>query len=215
MSLKLYFHPLASFCWKTLIALYENGTAFEPQVVDLWTEPSRSEFLRVWPLGKFPVLVDAARGVTLPESTIIIEYLAQYYPGATALLPSDPDRAREVRLRDRVYDLHVHERMQKIVTDRLRPPGKNDPHGVEQARTDLQTAYAMLDREMAAREWAAGEFFTMADCAAAPALYYANRVQPFAATHANLARYLDRLQQRPAFARVLTEAEPYFKMFPG
>jgi glutathione S-transferase len=215
MSLKLYYHPLASFCWKALIALYENGTAFEPQLVELASETSRADFFRLWPLGKFPVLRDEQRKVTVPESSIIIEYLAHYYPGRTALLPPDADLAREVRLRDRLYDHYVHQPMQKIVIDKLRPPGKNDAHGVEMARAELQTAYAMLDVEMANRQWAAGDTFTMADCAAAPALYYANRVQPFGEPHRNLDRYLGRLKDRPAFARVLEEAQPYFKNFPG
>jgi glutathione S-transferase len=178
MSLKLYFHPLASFCWKALIALYENDTPFEPHVVDLVNETSRAEFKKIWPIGKFPVLRDDARDVTVPESSIIIEYLSQHYPGRSQLVPTDADLARQTRLRDRFYDLYVHEPMQKIVGDRLRPPGKNDPHGVEQARTQLQTAYGMIDREMAAKTWAMGDAFTMADCAAAPALFYANKVLP-------------------------------------
>jgi glutathione S-transferase len=120
----------------------------------------------------------------------------------------------QVRLRDRFYDLHVHEAMQKIVGDRIRPDGKRDPFGVEQARATLTTAYDVIEREMAKKTWAIGDAFTMADCAAAPALYYANKVQPLGATHANIASYLERLQARPSFARVLREAEPYFSMFP-
>jgi len=215
MSLKLYFHPLASFCWKALIALYENDTPFEPHIVDLADATSRADFIRVWPIAKFPVLRDDAKDRTIPESSIIIEYLAQHYPGRTQLVPADPDLARQTRFRDRFYDLYVHAPMQKIVTDKLRPAGNNDPHGVEQARTLLQTSLGMIDRDMAARTWAMGEAFSMADCAAAPALFYANKVMPFACTHSNAAAYLDRLMQRPSFARVLEEAQPYFKMFPG
>jgi glutathione S-transferase len=214
MSLKLYFHPLASFCWKALIALYENDTPFEPHVVDLVNETSRAEFKKIWPIGKFPVLRDDARDVTVPESSIIIEYLSQHYPGRSQLVPTDADLARQTRLRDRFYDLYVHEPMQKIVGDRLRPPGKNDPHGVEQARTQLQTAYGMIDREMAAKTWAMGDAFTMADCAAAPALFYANKVLPFDGTHKNAAAYLGRLMKRPSFARTVKEAQPYFALFP-
>ena len=214
MSLKLYFHPLASFCWKALIALYENDTPFEPHVVDLANETSRAEFKKIWPIGKFPVLRDDARDVTVPESSIIIEYLSQHYPGRSQLVPTDADLARQTRLRDRFYDLYVHEPMQKIVGDRLRPPGKNDPHGVEQARAQLQTAYGMIDREMAAKTWAMGDAFTMADCAAAPALFYANKVLPFDGTHKNAAAYLGRLMERPSFARTVKEAQPYFGLFP-
>ena len=214
MSLKLFFHPLSSFCHKVLIALYENDTAFEPHIVDLGNEISRAEFLQVWPIGKFPVLRDEARDQTIPESSIIIEYLAQHYPGKAALVPADADLARETRLRDRYYDLHVQVPMQKIVGDRLRPEGKNDPHGVGQAKASLMTAYTMIEQDMATQTWAMGDQFSMADCAAAPALFYANMVLPFSDTHKNVATYFDRLMQRPSFIRVLKEAQPYFKLFP-
>ena len=124
MCLTLYMHPLASFCQKVLIALYENDTPFEPRIVDLADETSRAEFLKLWPIGKIPVLRDEARDRTIPESSIIIEYLAQHYPGKMQLVPADPDLARQTRLRDRFYDLYVQEPMQKIVTDRLRPGGE-------------------------------------------------------------------------------------------
>jgi glutathione S-transferase len=215
MSLKLYFHPLASFCWKPLIALYENDTPFEPQIVDLMDRDSSAAFRRVWPIGKFPVLHDAAKERTIPESSTIIEYLAQHYPGRTQLVPTDPDVARQVRFTDRLYDLYVHQPMQKIVTDRIRPEGRHDPHGVEEARALLGTSLGMIDEEMASKAWAVGETFGMADCAAAPALFYADKVMPLADAHRNAAAYLQRLMQRPSFARVLEEAQPYFKMFPG
>lgn len=215
MTLKLYFHPLASFCWKPLIALYESGTPFEPHIIDLGDPQSTAAFKRVWPIGKFPVLRDEARNRTVPESTTIIEYLDLHYPGGAKLVPDDPDLAREVRLQDRFYDHHVHHPMQKIVTDRIRPAGKNDPHGVEEARALLCTALDMVERDMAGKTWAAGDAFTMADCAAAPALFYADKVMPLAAGHATAMAYLARLKQRPSFARVLEEAEPYFKFFPA
>jgi len=214
MSLKLYYHPLASFCWKALIALYENDTPFAPHVVDLGDPAANAAFKRIWPIGKFPVLRDDARDRTIPESSIIIEYLAQHYPGTTDLVPRDADLARQVRLDDRFYDLYVQEPMQKIVTDRLRPAGKNDPHGVEQARALLQTSLGMVDEDMAGKTWAVGGAFSMADCAAAPALFYADKVMPLGESHKNAAEYLQRLMQRPSMARVLEEAQPYFKMFP-
>jgi glutathione S-transferase len=213
MSLKLYYHPLASFCWKVLIALYENDIVFEPVIVDLMDENSRAAFLKVWPVGKFPVLRDDSTGRTIPESTIIIEYLEQHYPGRVKFLPADPDQALETRLRDRFYDRYVHEPMQKIVTDRLRPPGESDAHGVELARGEILSSYRIIDEEMSARRWAAGSTFTLADCAASPALFYANKVEPFGA-HKNVADYLERLMDRPSFARVLREAQPYFDLFP-
>lgn len=213
-SLKLYMHPLASFCQKVLVAFYENDTSFEPHIVDLANETSRADFKKIWPIGKFPVLRDEAKDRTIPESSIIIEYLAQHYPGKTQLVPADADLARETRLRDRFYDLYVDEPMQKVVTDRLRPVGKNDPHGVEQARTLLQTAYDMIDEDMKTKTWAMGDAFSMADCAAAPALFYANLAMPFGDTHKNAAAYLGRLMERPSFARAVREAQPYFALFP-
>ena len=215
MSLTLHMHPLASYCWKVLIALYENETPFEKQIVNLADGAERAGFRKLWPIGKFPVLRDSAADRVIPESSNIIEYLAEFFPGKIALLPLAADAAREARLRDRVYDLYVHEPMQKIVTDKLRPEGKSDPYGVELARTLLTTSYTMLDREFMSKTWAAGEAFTLADCAAAPALYYANLVQPFIAPFPNLGAYMKRLLERPSFVRVLTEAEPYFAQFPG
>jgi glutathione S-transferase len=215
MSLTLYYHPLASYCWKALIALYENDTPFEPHIVDLMDPTSAAAFKKIWPIGKFPVLRDEARGVTVPEASIVIEYLALHYPGRTQLVPTDPEQAWRVRLGDRIYDHYVNDPMAKIVTDRIRPAGRNDPHGVEEARTLLRTALDVVEAETAGRTWAVGEAFTMADCAAAPALFYADKVMPFAGTHRHAAAYLARLTQRPSFARVLQEAQPYFKMFPG
>jgi len=214
MTLKLYFHPLSSFCQKVLIALYENGTPFEPQLVDLSDPTSRAEFLRVWPIGKFPVLFDDARGRTIPESSIIIEYLAQRYPARVPLVPADAELARETRARDRFYDHYVQQPMQKVVGDRRRPPGMGDPRGVEAARAMLTTACGMVDQDMATKRWAMGESFSMVDCAAAPALFYANLVMPLADTHKNAAAYLGRLMERPSFARVVEEARPYLHLFP-
>src|SRR5262249_50799742 len=145
-------------------------------IVDLADETSRTRFQRLWPIGKFPVLHDEAKDRTLPESSIIIEYLTQHYPGKTQLLPAEATLALEVRRLDRFYDLYVHEPMQKVVGDRLRPTGKNDPHGVHQANALLQTSYSIIDQEMRNKTWATGDSFSMADCAAAPALYYANLV---------------------------------------
>ncbi len=214
MSLKLYLHPLASYCHKALIALYENDTPFEAIIVDLGNETERAALLKLWPIGKFPVLRDDARDQTVPELTVIIEYLDRYYPGNTRFIATDADTAWRTQLSDRFYDLYVHEPMQKIVVDRLRPAGKNDSFGVEEARARLKTSYGMIEREMANRTWAMGEAFSLADCAAAPALFYANKVAPFG-DHGYVAAYFDRLKARPSYARVLREAEPYFAMFPG
>jgi glutathione S-transferase len=213
MSLVLYFHPLASFCWKPLMALYENGTPFEGNIVDLANEESRKAFFDLWPVGKFPVLQDRARGRLVPESSIIIEYLAAHYPGPVDLV-STGGAARQIRLADRFYDLYVQEPMQKVVGDRLRPQGSTDPFGVDQARAQLRNSYAIIDKDMEGKQWAMGEALTMADCAAMPALFYANKVEPFCAGQRNLAAYHDRLLGRPSAARIIEEAGPYFKFFP-
>jgi glutathione S-transferase len=168
----------------------------------------------VWPLAKFPVLRDEARGCTVAEATIVIEYLHAHYPGGARLIPGDVDAAWKTRMWDRVFDHYVHEPMQKVVTDRLRPPGGNDPHGVEEAEAQIRDAYRLVDEEIGSRAWAMGDDFSLADCAAAPALFYANTILPFDESHVNLPAYLTRLMSRSSFLRVLKEAEPYFQMFP-
>lgn len=214
MALTLYLHPLSSYCHKALIAFYENGIPFTPQIVDLSNAESAAAFKKIWPVGKFPVLRDGDRVV--PESTSIIEYLAQNFPGPVKLVPDAPDAALAVRALDRFYDLHIHNNMQRIIGDRLRPAGKKDAFGVAQLRAALDTALAVAEKDMAGRRWAAGDDFTLADCAAAPALFYADRViAPLAPAYPNLAAYLGRLKQRPSYARALAEAAPYFHLVPA
>jgi glutathione S-transferase len=212
MSLTLYFHPLSSFCWKALIALCEADIAFTPRLVDLGDPDDRAAFQAVWPLAKFPVLTDSTRNETLPESTIIIDYLAQRYPGAAGLIPSDPNLALKARLLDRLFDSYVHLPMQQVVAERLRPAGKADPFGAEQARGLIRQGYDLL-APMVAAPWAVGETFTLADCAALPALYYADYAVPLAGWP-KLTSYLDRLMARPSVARVLDEAKPFLQHFP-
>ncbi|HEY2758511.1 MAG TPA: glutathione S-transferase family protein [Pseudolabrys sp.] len=213
--LTLYMHPLSSFCQKALIALYENDTPFTPRHVDLMDEAQSAAFKTMWPVGKFPVLRDEVAKQTIPESTTIIEYLAQRYPGPTKLIPDDADAAYEARALDRFYDFHVHLVMQKIIGDRLRPEGQKDGLGVEQARSALHTALGLAEKDMAARNWAAGEAFSIADCAAAPTLFYVNMaVMPLNGAYPNLTAYLDRLTKRPSYARALKEAEPFLQYVP-
>ena len=214
MSLTLYFHPLASYCWKALIAFYENDTPFTPQKVDLGNPAERAALLKLWPIGKFPVLGDDARGKTVPESSIIIEYLDRHYPGPTRFIPADPELALQTRLRDRFYDLYVHLPMQKIMVDRLWPADKKDPRGVEEAKAQLRTSYAMIEQQMSAGTWAMGEAFSLADCAAAPPLFYGSMAVSFGEDQKNLRAYFERLKARPSIARVMKEAEPYFNMVP-
>ena len=216
MTLTLHFHPLSSYCQKVLIALYENGTPFEKQIVNLGDTDSAAAFRKLWPVGKMPGLHDSSGDRAIPESSIIIEYLQQHYPGGTALIPAEPAAALNTRLADRFYDLHVHDPMQRIVGDKLRPADKRDPYGVEAAKAILRSSYGIVDGEMALdqRTWAIGEAFTLADCAAAPPLFFANKLVPFA-EFKHLAAYFDRLSQRPSVARAFSEAEPFLKFFPG
>ena len=213
MALTLYFHPFSSYCQKALIALYENGTPFTPKIINLGDAASAAELKRVWPIGKFPVLRDEARGETIPESSIIVEYLARHYPGPVKLIPTDPDIALKVRQRDRFLDLYINDPMSKIVTDNFRPSGKNDPHGVEMARQMLPRAYDVLEAELGGA-WGVGDTFTLADCAAAPFLFYANLVAPISDRHIKLIAYFNRLAARPSFVRALRDAEPYHKGTP-
>jgi glutathione S-transferase len=214
-ALTLYMHPLSSYCQKVLIALYENAIPFAAHNVDLGDPVARAQFEKVWPIAQFPVLRDAERERTVPESSVIIEYLGRHYPGPVTLIPEDPERAAQVRAADRFYDLHIHQHMQKIVTDNLRPAGGHDPVGVGQARARLRTALRLAESEMAGRSWAAAEQFSIADCAAAPALFYTNRIMPLSHEFPHLGSYLERLTGRPSYARALAEAQPYFARFPG
>ncbi|MFZ5669364.1 MAG: glutathione S-transferase family protein [Pseudomonadota bacterium] len=214
MALTLFFHPLSSYCHKVLIALYENETPFEPVSVNLGDPDEAAALRALWPVGKFPVVRDGASGRVVPESSIVIEYLDRRHPGPTRFIPADPDLALETRLRDRFIDIYVHGPLQKVVDDVLRPAGSKDPLGVERARAELARGWDMLSEAVGEGPWMMGEAFTLADCAAAPALFYASRVLPFGAAHAPLAAYLERVKARPSYARVLREAEPYFGMLP-
>ena len=214
MSLILYMHPLASFCHKVLIALYEKEVPFHPVTVDLGDPGSAAPLLRRWPAAKIPVLYDTTRDRTVPETSIIVEYLQEHYPGPVPLLPADPDRRLDARLWDRFFDLHVSVPMQKIVTDRLRPEAERDDLGVVEAHRTLDVSYDMADAHLRERSWAAGEAFTLADCAAAPGLFFAGIVHPFGEARPALATYFNRLAARPSVARTLREARPFFPLFP-
>jgi glutathione S-transferase len=212
MPFTLYYHPLSSFCWKTLIALYEADIAFEPRQVNLSDPADRAAFEAVWPLAKFPVLRDHAVDKTIPESSVIIEYLARTRLSAASLVPSDPDVAMQTRLVDRLIDSYIHAPFQQIVSERMRPDGEHDPFGVEKSRSQIRSGYKLV-APMIAGPWAMGETFTMADCAALPALFYADYAVAVA-DWPELAAYLSRLKARPSVARVLAEAKPFFQYFP-
>ena len=212
-ALTIFMHPLASYCWKALIALYEVNAPFRVEMIE--GRPADNEKLRrLWPIAKMPVLHDAARGDVVPEASIIIEYLQQHYPAPTSLIPHDPGLQLQVRLWDRFFDLYVHTPLQKLVNDRLRPPGQQDSTGATEARATLGGAYALLEERMKSRDWVAGDSFTMADCAALPALFYCAAAQPFSPSHPHLTGYLERLLTRPSVQRVIDGARPYFHLFP-
>jgi glutathione S-transferase len=213
MTLSLYYHPLSSFCWKALIALYEADVAFEPRLVNLGDPAERAAFQAVWPLAKFPVLRDEGRGRTVPESSLIVEYLARTQPSAASLIPADPELAMRARLLDRLIDSYIHVPFQQVVAERLRPADKHDPYGAEQNRAAIRQGYDLIAPMIEGEGWAMGEAFTAVDCAALPALFYADYGVPLAGWP-SLAAYLGRLKARPSVARVLAEAEPYFQYFP-
>lgn len=209
-GLTLYAHPFSSFCGKVLIALYENATPFTYLMLDNGDASNRLREL--WPIVRFPLLTDGDR--TIPETTIIIEYLQQHYPGRTRFIPDDPELALEVRFMDRFFDTYVMERMQKIVFDVIRDEKDRDPYGVKQAREMLDKAYGWLDGRLEGRRWAAGEAFSMADCAAAPSLFFADWVHPIPAQLSVLKDYRRRVLAHPAVSRVVDEARPYRHLFP-
>lgn len=214
MTLTLYYHPFSSFCQKALVALYEREVPFEGVVIDFADAEQKALLEGLWPMGKFPVLRDEARGATVPESSLIVEYLDRIHPGPTPLVPADPDAALQARLWDRFFDNYVEHPLQKAVGDSLRPEGVRDPHGVEEAKALLARAYDLLEKALGEDgAWVAGEAFTLADCGAAPALFYANMVRPFAG-RPRLEGYYARLRSRPSFARVVDEAREYRSYFP-
>lgn len=209
----LYAHPFSSYCQKVLIALYENDTAFTYRLLGSEDDPEAfAELAALWPMKRFPLLVDD--GETVIEASIIIEHLMQQHPGPVRLIPDAPDEALEARKMDRFFDNYVMTPMQRIVGDHLRPADKRDPYGVDEARAMLDTAYGWLDGVMQDRDWAAGDGFSLADCAAAPALFYADWAHPIGDAFPAVRDYRRRLLARPSFARAVDEARPYRPLFP-
>lgn len=208
--MKLYGHPFSSYTQKALIALYENGRSFEFR--NLGEPAIAAEHARLWPMRKMPLLDDKGRLVM--ETTTIIEYLDARHPGPARMVPAEAEAAVTVRMLDRIFDNYVMTPMQRIVADHLRAPDQRDPKGVAEAHAMLDTIYGWLERELAGREWAAGDHFTLADCAAAPSLFYADWVHPIGAAFPALRAYRARLLARPSFARCVEEARPYRKLFP-
>ncbi|RXF72694.1 glutathione S-transferase family protein [Hansschlegelia zhihuaiae] len=212
MTLKFYGHVFSSYTQKAFIAFYEKNVPFELRHLSPDNPDVAQEWLGLWPIARFPVLV--ADGETVVEATSIIEWLDIERPQAPRLIPEDRRLALDVRTRDRIFDNYVMTPMQTIVFDRLRPEGDKDPFGVAKAHELLDRSYAWLDGEMASREWAAGDDFTLADCAAAPSLFYADWVHPLDG-RPNLIAYYERLRRRPSFARCVEDARPARELFPG
>jgi glutathione S-transferase len=211
-ALTLHQHPFASYCWKALIALYEREVPFTSVQID--DEADRARLAELWPMASMPLLEDAEAGLALPESTIVVEYLDRF-GDAPPLIPADPEAALRARLWDRVIDGHVQTPMQKIVGDNLRPDGARDPHGVEEARAKLDQIYPVLDSRLRENDWLAGPDFTLADCAAAPGLFYARAVRRWdEAALPDLTRYYEALTERPSVARTIDEARPFRHLFP-
>ncbi|GAC1581867.1 MAG: glutathione S-transferase family protein [Sphingomicrobium sp.] len=208
--LQLFAHPFSSYCQKVLIPLWADETPFEYRRLDDEHPENMEELRRHWPLGKFPLLLDDAQAVV--ESTPIIEHLQARYPGPNRWIP-DGEAGRRVRFLDRFFDQYIMERMQQTVANALRPDGSKDESGVAQARADLNTAYDWLDQQIG-NTWAVGETFTLADCAAAPSLFYADWVERIGPSRPRLAAYRARLLAHPAVARAVDEGRPYRPYFP-
>ncbi len=209
--MKLYAHPFSSYSQKALIAFYENETPFEFLSVE--DRRALKDLATLWPIRRFPLLIDGEH--TVMEATSIIEHLAVHHPGPVRLIPADPAAAAEVRMLDRIFDNYVNRPQQDIIFEVIRPKRANrDPHGVARSREMLQTIYAWLDQQMAGREWAAGDDFTMADCAAAPALFYADWTEEIPAELTTLKAYRARLLARPSVARCVEDARPFRPYFP-
>jgi len=212
MTLKLYAHPFSSYCQKVLIALYENDTPFDYRRLEVGDEQAIAELEALWPIKRFPVLVDGER--TIVEASIIIEHLGLEHPGPVRLVPEDARAALQVRMMDRFFDNYVSTPQQRIVFDSIRPAEHRDSYGVAEARAMLDRAYGWLDGSMAGRRWAAGDDFSLADCAAGPALFYADWTHPIGEGFAHVRAYRKRLLERPSFARAVNEARPYRPLFP-
>ncbi len=210
----LHYHPLSSYCHKLLIALDELGVEVDKRLLNLGDPTQREAFLALWPLGKMPLLEDQGR--VIAETSIIIEHLQRRHaPPGRALIPADAEQALEVRLWDRLFDLYVMTPMQAFTADLLRPEAQRDALNVAQAREALLKSYALIDRHLQGRQWVAADGFSMADCAAAPALFYAVTYVPLTEDHPRLAAYFERLMDRPSVARTVEQARPFFKFYPG
>jgi glutathione S-transferase len=210
MPLTLYAHPFAAYCWKVLIALYENATPFGYRVVE--DAAGWAELESLWPIKKFPLLKDGKAAII--ESSIIVEYLMLHHPGATRMIPVNDDTALHVRFMDRVFDNYVMTPMNTLVIDRMRSQNERDAKGVADAKEMLDVAYGWLEKQVRQEQWLCGDEFSLAECSSAPALFYADWVHPIGDRFPGVRAYRRRVLARPSVARVVDEARPYRKLFP-
>lgn len=211
--MKLYYHPLSTYSQKALIACYEKNTSFELQIVDLFNPQAAAEYRKLYPLGKIPLLV-RDNGWMIPESSIIVEYIDQHFDTGPRLIPQDPELGRQTRFMDRVNDLYLNNNVASLVFENMKPEGERNKALIDKARAELAISYGYMEQGLAGKTWLMGESFSMADCAAAPPLFYAQRVFPFA-DKPNIGAYFQRLMGRTSFQRVLAEAKPYLERLMG
>ncbi len=207
--MKLYYHPLSSYAQKVLIALHEKELEYEGELVNLRDPEERQKYLEVYPLGKIPLLM-REDGRRIPESSIIIEYLDGISDRGPRLIPRDPEQGRVTRFKDRMMDLYVNETVTTLLFQSWKPESEQDPERIDTAKFRLDVMYGFMDQGLGEHEWMAGDAFTMADCAAAAPLLYAQEVAPFG-DRVNIVAYWERLQARPSFQKVLAEAAPYLE----
>ncbi len=209
--MKLYYHPLSTYSQKVLIACYEKGIAFSRHIINLEVAAERKKYNRIYPIGKLPLLITDQNHM-IPESSIIIEYFDRTDSKAPRLIPNDADEARQVRFRDRMHDLYLNDPTVTILSENLKPESRRNPALVNKSRKTLDVIYEFLNHELKGHTWSNGEDFTMADCAAAPALFYAQRVHSFN-KYPTIRAYFSRLMGRPSYRKVIREAEPLMKKF--
>jgi glutathione S-transferase len=206
--LQFFGHPFSSYTQKVLIALWADETPFDYRMIE--DPENMAELKRHSPFGQFPLILDGDRA--LFETSIIIEYLQDHFPGPNRWIP-DGDEGLRVRFFDRFFDLYVMNTMQVGVANALRPEGMADAYGETKARERLNIAYDWLEANLG-DQWAVGDKFTMADCAAAPSLFYADWVERFGGSRPRLHAYRARLLAHPVVARAVDEGRPYRHYFP-
>ncbi len=205
--MKLYYHPISTYAQKALIAFYEKSVAFTPELVNLMDEAARGAYRKIYPLGKVPLLV-LDDGQWVPESSIIVEYLDTHFSDGPKLIPDEPELSRQVRFKDRMYDLYLNESVAALIFESWKPESERNQELIERSQFRIGVMYDFMEINLDEHTWTNGEIFTLGDCAAAPPLFYAGEMAPFD-ERPNIVAYWQRLQERPSIRRVLDEAAPY------